>query len=290
MFIGTLIYGLINSAVLIVVAMGFNLTFGISGLANFAYGAFYLLAGYTSWICLYLLGLPYLLSILIAVFFNALLGAVTYRFILLRVRGQLMSEVIVTFAVGLAMLELFRYLGFIGYKYSIPVFFKGSFLILGTYVDIQRLLIIIIGAFLVLCLWVLIHHTRVGLSFRGMAQNERTALSLGISTDRMATLSVSFGAGLAAIAAIIILPLGTISVVEGYDVLISALIVCIIGGLGSISGVVLGSLIIGFSQRFVDSYLSSHWTMIVGLVFMLFVLLVKPSGLLGKQKELEERI
>ena len=95
---------------------------------------------------------------------------------------------------------------------------------------------------------------------------------------------------MAAVAATIIIPLGSISPGEGYEVLIKALAVCIIGGLGSTGGVIVASFIIGFAERFTDTYISSHWTMIVSLAAILIVLIVKPSGLFGKQKELEERI
>ena len=290
MFLGTVVYAIVNSVILALMAIGFNLTFGISGVANFAYGALYIFSAYSSWMILNLLGLPYFLSAAISILITALLGALMYRFVLLRVRGQALSEVIATFAIGLAILELFRYLGFVGFEYNLPVFIDQSFLIAGTYIDMQRILIVIIGAVLVIALWVFTHHTSLGLAFRGIAQDERTALSLGIDSDRIATVAVSFGAGLAAVAATLIIPLGSISPGEGYDVLIKALAVCIIGGLGSTGGVIVASIIIGFAERFTDTYISSHWTMIVSLAAILIVLVVKPSGLFGKQKELEERI
>ena len=134
------------------------------------------------------------------------------------------------------------------------------------------------------------HHTRTGLRFRGIAQDERTALSLGINSDRVAMLSVSFGGAYAAIAAILILPLGTINVEHGYSVLINALAVCIVGGLGSTGGLVLASFLIGYGQTFTVTYLESHWVMLVPLIAILVILVIKPSGLFGKQKELEERI
>jgi branched-chain amino acid transport system permease protein len=290
MFWGTIVYAVVNSVILALVALGFNLTFGISGVANFAYGALYILAAYVSWILLNLLGFPYFLSAGISIVFAAFLGALMYRFILLRVRGQVLSEVIATFGIGLAILELFRYLGFVGFEYTLPVFIDKSIFIAGTYLDMQRVMIVVVSVVLVFLLWLFTHHTSIGLSFRAIAQDERTALSLGINSDWMATLSASFGAGLAAIAAIVIIPLGTISVSEGYHVLINALAVCIIGGLGSTGGVVVASFVIGFAQRFTDSYIGSHWTMIVSLIAMFLVLTIKPSGLYGKQKELEERI
>lgn len=290
MFLGTVVYALINSAILALMAIGFNLTFGISGVANFAHGALYVTAAYVSWLLLNLLGFPYFFSAFLSILLTTFMGALMYRFILLRVRGQALSEVIATFGIGLAILELFRYLGFVGFEYNLPVFIDQSFLILGAFVDMQRIVVVIVGILLVLTLWLFTHHTSLGLAFRGIAQDERTALSLGINSDRIAMLSVSFGAGLAAIAATIIIPLGSIAPGEGYEVLIKALAVCIIGGLGSTGGVIVASFVIGFAERFTDSYISSHWTMIVSLAAILIVLIVKPSGLFGKQKELEERI
>ena len=290
MFWGTFVYAVVNSVSLTLVALGFNLTFGISGVANFAYGAFYISAAYICWMLLNLLKFPFLLAVIITILITTLMGAVIYRVVLLRVRGQPLSEVIATFGIGLAILELFRYLGFIGFEYTLPVFIDRSFMIAGAYVDMQRIFIVIIGVTLVLGLWLFTHYTSLGLAFRGIAQDERTALTFGMDSDRIATLSVSFGAGLAAIAATVIIPLGTISVSEGYDVLIRALAVCIIGGLGSTGGVILASFLIGFAERFTDTYIGSHWTMIVSLAAILIVLIVRPSGLFGKQKELEERI
>jgi len=290
MFIGTTIYALINAFILIILALGFNLTFGISGVSNFAYGALYIMSAYLSWIFLNLLHLPFLFAVLLSILLTSFFGALMYRFVLLRVRGQVLSEVIATFGIGLAILELFSYLGFTGFEYNLPVFFDHSFIIAGTYVDMQRIAVVVIGLILVIALWVFTHHTAIGLAFRGIAQDERTALTFGIDSDWIATLSVSFGAGLAAVAATIIIPLGSITPSEGYDVLIKALAVCIIGGLGSTGGVIVAAFIIGFAERFTDTYIGSHWIMIVSLAAILIVLIVRPSGLFGKQKELEERI
>lgn len=290
MLVGTIIYGVINSVILALMAIGFNLTFGISGIANFAYGAFYIMASYVAWILLNMLDLPYFLSIGFSILLTALLGAVMYRFVLQRLRGQVLSEVIATFGIGMAILELFRYLGFIGFQYTLPVLMDKSVIIAGTYVDMQRIFIVIISMLLVFFLWLFTHHTSLGLAFRGIAQDERTALTFGMDSDRIGLLSVSFGAGLAAVAAVVIIPLGSISVGEGYDVLLNALAVCIVGGLGSTGGVIVASFVIGFAQRFTGTYIGSGWTMIVSLVAIFLVLIVKPSGLFGKQKELEERI
>ena len=286
----TIIYGFINSIILALIALGFSLTFGISGVSNFSYGAMYIMAGYAVWIMINLLGLPFALAAILSIIFTALFGWVLYRLVLLRVRGMVISEVIATFGVGLAILELFRYLGFTGFEYTLPVFTDGSVMIGDTYIDHQRLWIVGIGISLAIGLYLFTRFTKTGLAFRGIAQDEKTALSLGINSDRVAGLSVAFGSGLAAIAAILILPRGTISVNEGYDVLINSMAVCIIGGLGSTVGVIVASFLIGYAQMITDAFSGPHWKMIVSLVAILIILLVKPSGLFGKQKELEERI
>jgi branched-chain amino acid transport system permease protein len=285
-----LIYCLINSAILALMALGFNLTFGISGVANFTYGAIYVVAGFFTWTLIKILNLPYILSALITIGVIGISGIYIYRFILKRIRGLVISEVIATFGIGLVILELLRFIGFIGFKYSLPPFIKGSIEILGAYVDIQRLLIIAFGILLIAALYFFTHHTKIGLSFRGIAQEEHTSLSLGINPDRIASYSMGLGSALGAFSAIAILPLGTITVDGGYDVLINALSVCIVGGLGSTFGVIIASLIIGFAQTLTAMYISPHWVMIVSLLAILLILAIKPSGLLGHQKELEERV
>ena len=290
MLFGTLIYGFINSSILALLAMGFNITFGISGVANFAYGAIYIFAGFLTWILLNSLGLNYLLSVVIAILCSITVGILVYQLIIKRVRGLVLSEVMATFGLGLAIMELFRYFDFVGFRYTLPVFVDGSISLGGVYVDYQRLFIALIAVGMTLFLYLFTHHTKIGLSFRAIAQEERTALTLGINSDLYGAFSIAFGAGLAAIAAIVILPLGTIAVEGGYEVLINALAVCIVGGLGSTVGILIASVLIGYAQTFTANYLEPHWMLLVSLIAIAAVLIIKPSGLFSHQKELEERV
>lgn len=285
-----LVYGLINSAVLALMAIGFNLTFGISGVANFSYGAIYVVAGFMTWSLINLLHIPYPVSAISTIIVIGIFGTLIYRLIIKRIRGLVISEVIATFGISIVILELLRYIGFIGFKYSLPVFINGSIEIFDAYVDIQRLIIIGFVILLIIILYLFTHHTKIGLAFRGIAQEEHTSLSLGINPDWIASLSMGLGSSLGAFAAIVILPLGTITVDGGYDVLINALSVCIVGGLGSTFGIIIASLIIGYAQTLTAMYLAPHWTMIVSLFAILVILVFKPSGILGHQKELEERV
>ena len=285
-----IIYGLVNSVILALIAMGFSLTFGISGVANFAYGGFYLLSGFLVWMLLNYLKFPFALAIVVTIGVVGFLGFATYWVILLRVRGIALSEVIATYALGVGILELFRWLGFVTYEFTLPYFKKGMVMIAGVPVDYQRLFIIGIGLAMVFFLYFFTHYTRIGLAFRGIAQNERTAISLGIRSDLTAALSLAFGSAMAAVAAIVILPLGIISINTGYEVLLIAVAVGIVGGLESVPGILVASLILGYAQVITGTYFSPEWMMVVYLAAIVIILSIKPSGLFGKFKELEERV
>lgn len=271
-------------------AIGLSFTFGISGIANFAYGGLYIFSAYITWQLLNAAGLPYFVAIVISVLATAGLGALVYWLVLLRVRGQVLSEVIATFALGVGILELLRWSGLTGYGFKLPRFADGDVEIMDIVIDYQRLIVVIIGLGLVAFIYFFTRYTKLGRSFRAIAQNERTALSFGVESDWTAMLSLAFGSALGAVAAVTLMPLSIIMVEEGANVLIFALAVGIIGGLESIPGVIVASFILGYAQVITATYLSPHLIMVVALAAIIAVLLIKPSGLFGKSKELEERV
>jgi branched-chain amino acid transport system permease protein len=285
-----LIYGTINSISLALMALGFALVYGISRVPNFAHGALYVITGFIAWSLLRALGLNYLLSIVLAIIAIGVVGALIYQFVLIRVRGMSISEIIASYAIGLAILEGLRWGGFKGTTYTLPAFIEGSINIGGVPVDLHRVLVVAIGAAVVAFLWLFTHYTRIGLALRGMAQDERAALMLGIDSDVMAVVAMASGAMLAGLAGIVLLPLGNIVVEKGYDVLIQAIAVCIVGGLGSWMGAVLAAFLIGFAQILTVVYLGTHFQMVVALLAIILTLILRPSGHFGMQKELEERV
>ncbi len=218
------------------------------------------------------------------------IGALMYQFILIRVRGMAISEIIASYAIGLAILEGLRWGGFKGMTYTLPTFIQGSIFIAGVPVDLHRIVVLICGVALVSVLWLFTHYTRMGLALRGVAQDERAALMLGIDSDRMAVVAMAFGSMLAGLAAVFLLPLGNIVVESGYNVLILAIAVCIVGGLGSWMGAVLAAFLIGFAQILTEVYLGTHFKTVVALLAIIITLILRPSGLFGRQKELEERV
>jgi len=284
------IYGVINSLILALMAIGFALAYSVSRVPNFAHGALYILAGYISWLFLNELGLNYVLCIILAIIITAIVGWLIYQFVLVRVRGMPISEIIASFSIGIAILEFLRWHGLRGGTFVLPVFHSATVHPFGVPVDLQRILIIGIAALVTLAIWSFTHYAKVGLSLRAIAQDERAALMLGIDSDRAAALALALGSALAAVAALVILPLGSITVTTGYDVLIFAIAVCICGGLGSWGGTILAAFVLGFAQIITVYFIAPHFQIVVALLAVILILIFKPSGLFGTQKELEERV
>ncbi|MFC2141133.1 branched-chain amino acid ABC transporter permease [Acidobacteriota bacterium] len=291
-----LIYGTINSVTFALIAVGFTLVYGVSRVPNFAHGSIYVLVGFLTWTFINDLKINYFLAILFSLVIAAMIGLFIYRVILIRLRGMPTSEIIASFAVGLIILEGLRmqgiggFKGFIGPFYALPPFVEGKVIIFGVFVDFQRLIILGIGLAIAVLLWVFTHHTKIGLSLRAIAQDEQAAMMLGINSDRTAMISMAVGSALAGLAAVTILPLGNVSVEAGYKVLIYALAICIVGGLGSWAGSILAAFTIGFAMKISTSLFGAVWESVVLVGTIILILLFKPSGLLGKQKELEDRV
>jgi len=285
-----IIYGVVNSVVLLMMAFGFTLIYGITRLPNFAHGAIYIFTGYISWIMINKMHFNFIISSIIAILFSSLLGVFIYVFILKRIRGMTMNEIIATYAIGVAIIEIFKWMGFKGSTYAIPVIVDKTFFIGEVPLDMQRALIVLFGVVVLLGVYLFTKFTKSGLAFRGIAQDERAALMLGINSDRIGILSMALGSALCGFAALMILPLGNVVPEIGYEVLIYAFAVCLIGGIGSWQGTIFASFIIGFLQIITTNYLDPKYQMVFTLLAIIVTLIIKPSGFFGKQKELEERV
>ncbi|WP_052666001.1 branched-chain amino acid ABC transporter permease [Nitriliruptor alkaliphilus] len=285
-----LVYGAVSTSTILLISLGFSLTFGLTGVANFAHAAFYLASGYVLWLLLNSVGLPYAVAVVVTIALLALAGALLYRVVIAPVRGIVLSEVIATFALGIAILEFFRYLGFVTYEYRLPVFHRGQIAVLGRPIDYQRISIVVVAVLVTVGLWWFTQRTNTGRALRAVSQDEQTALTLGIRSEWAATVSVALSGALAAVAAITILPLGVMSINTGYTAILIALAATVLGGIESLWGLVAGSAILGFTQTTTGVYLGEEWAVMVYLVAIVFMLAWRPSGLFGRTHLLEERV
>ena len=149
-----LLYGPITSISLALFAIGFAMVYGVSRLPNFAHGALYVLSGFITWSFFKSMGLNYLLSIVLSMVATGVIGALIYQFVLIRIRGMEISEIMASYALGLAILEGLRWRGFRGMTYTLPAFIEGSTKIAGVPVDYQRLLVVAASAVLTLAVWI----------------------------------------------------------------------------------------------------------------------------------------
>ncbi len=285
-----LLFGIINSVTLSLTALGFTLVYGISRLPNFAHGALYVTSGYIVWLGVNALGLGYAPAIAAGIVATAILGGLIYRLVILRIRGMGIPEIIATYAIGLAIIEGLRWGGLRGSTFTLPSFLPGTATIGGIAVDHQRLFVLGFGVVVFATLGFFVKYTKTGLALKAIAQDERAAMMLGIDSDRKALVSFALGSGLSAFAAVLILPLGNIVVETGYNVLIYSIAVSIIGGLGSFGGAIVASFIIGFAQILTEVFLSAQYQMVISLLAIIVTLLLRPSGIFGKQKELDDRV
>ena len=284
------IFGVINSLILTLMAVGFALAYSVSRVPNFAHGALYVMTAYLSWVFLNKLGLNYLLCIILSIIITAIVGWLIYRLVLIRVRGMQTSEIIASSAIGVAILEFMRWQGLRGGIFILPTVAGGTIDMFGTPVDFHRIFVVGVAVLVTVLIWVFTRYSKVGLGLRAIAQDERAALMLGIDSDLAASIALALGSALAGVAAIVILPLGSITVTGGYDVLIFAIAVCICGGLGSWRGMIAAAFTLGFAQIIAIELIATHFAMVVVMLAIIMTLIFKPSGLLGSQKELEERV
>jgi branched-chain amino acid transport system permease protein len=291
-----IIYGLVNGMTFLLMAVGFSFVYGISRLPNFAHGALYVVTGFITWSFINNAGVPYWLSVVLSILIVSLIGIAIYQFLLIRVRGMPISEIIVSFAVALGILEGLRlqgiggFKGFIGPGYVLPPMVDRVLVTSWLTIDWQRLLIIAAGLLILGLMWLFTHYHKLGLALRAMAQHERAALMLGINSDRMANVALAIGSALSGVAAVVIMPLGNINIESGYSVLTHAIAVCVIGGLGSWMGTVIAALILGMATTVMSALGGTMWNNVLIFGLIILILIARPSGLFGQQKELEERV
>ncbi len=296
MDVEVIIYGLVKGMTFVLMAVGFSFVYGISRLPNFAHGALYVVTGFITWSFINKAGLPYWLSVVLSILIVSLIGMAIYQFLLIRVRGMPISEIIVSFAVALGILEGLRLQGFGGFKgfigpgYVLPPMVDRVVVTDWLTIDWQRLLIIAAGLLILGLMWLFTHYHKLGLALRAMAQHERAALMLGINSDRMANVALAIGSALSGFAAVVIMPLGNINCESGYSVLTHAIAVCVIGGLGSWMGTVIAALTLGMATTVMSAFGGTMWNNVLVFGLIILILIARPSGLFGQQKELEERV
>ena len=276
-----LILGTIWGAVYSLIAVGFTLIFGVAGIINLSHGAFFMLGAYLAYTFMSILGLNVVLSAVLAVLIVAIIGMIIDRFAIRPMRDRHAYVLILTLALASFFQECMY--GIYGpYGKSVEVFLKGELILGGVNVSYQKLLTFFVSAALVILLWLFIKNTKTGKSISAVSQNKDAALLVGIQYERVYLMTMGISAGLAAMAGVFIAPiLEAVPTMWAFP-LFKAFAIVIIGGLGSLGGAIIASLLLGYSETMVSMLISANYSDMVYLVAIIIVLAVRPTGLSGK--------
>ena len=284
-----LITGLVNGGVYALLAIGFSLIFGVARIVNIAHTAFYMLAAYCFYVLLTKTGLGFLLSGLISITAVTLLSVVCYRLVIEPVREHDSAVLIATIALALVFQELMLFV-FGGNYLGIPSTLEGAVVVLGVSIPYQRLLILVVAAAMLLSVWFVLYHTRLGLAIRATANDLEVANLMGMNVNRIAMATVAISVALASVAGVVVAPVYVVDPFMWLAPLVTMLAIVVLGGLGSLKGSLIGALIIGYVEAITvfavpaGAYLKGA----VALLIMVIVLLARPEGLFGVVFE-EER-
>jgi branched-chain amino acid transport system permease protein len=281
-FVIQLLNGISLAGLLFFLASGLTLVFGLMRIVNLAHGGFYLIGGYLGLTIVTATG-NFWLALLVAGVGIAAFGLFTERVLLRRLRGQELPEVLLTVGIATVLGDL-ALATWGGDPRTVPVpgYLAGSVTLGDITYPRFRLVVTVCAVVIGLVLWYLQQRTRIGAIIRAGVDDRETIAALGINIDRVFTGVFIFGALLAGVAGVI--GGAFLSLLPGADVqvLLLGLVVVIIGGLGSLPGAALGSVIVGLADAFGRSELPQIASFIL-FAPMALVLILRPQGLLGRR-------
>lgn len=283
LFILTLMNGLTLAALYFLVASGFTLIFGLMRNVNLAHGSLFLLGGYIGYSVGDLTGSWF--AALIAGFVSvALTGLLLQVFVFRYMDGQELRQTLVTIGLSIVLADIYMWIwGGDTYQFDPPEWtqFPMPMPIINAY-PAFRLLVLLIAIVIGVGLWLFLNRTRIGAMIRAGVDDKRMLSASGVNVQRVFAVTFALGAGLAGAAGVIG---GTaLSIAPGEDVryLLASLIVVIVGGMGSITGAVIGALLIGVAETMGMAYAPTYGVVFT-FIIMVVVLALRPQGIMGKK-------
>jgi branched-chain amino acid transport system permease protein len=274
-----IVIGMINA----LSAIGVSLIVGIMKVINFAHGELYIFAGYFSYHLSVTLGVPPLLAMPLSVLFVFIIGIGMERTLIRPTYGDEMYSLIITFILSI-VLQNAALLLFGPYPNKPPNLLDGATNLFGLfYYGNQRLLSFFISIGLLICIFYLIKRTWFGKSIRAVSQDREMASLMGVDHFRINMLSFGLGAALAGAAGVIIAPIFPVTPTGSSAVSLTAFVVVVLGGMGSLKGCVIGGLLLGVIENLAAAYISTMYRHIFGFIILILVLVFRPWGLFGQK-------
>ena len=268
---------------LFLLSAGFSLIFGLMRIPNLVHGSLFMLGAYFGATFVVWYKFDFWLAAILSGLLVAALGGLIERFLLRRLAGAQLAQVLVTLGLSFMIADLCLMV-WTGDPISVatPAHFAGATRVLGVMFPLYRLAIVFIAVVVAVLLWLLLDRTRLGAMIRAGVDDPDMARVVGIRVSRLFTIVFCLGAGLAGFAGVIGAPILSVYPGLDFDMLPLALVVVILGGIGSLPGSLLGSFIIGFLYTYGQALLPelAYFVLFLPMVLML---LLRPQGLFGRQ-------
>jgi len=286
--------GMTRGSIYALIALGYTMVYGIIKLINFAHGEIYMIGAFTALIISTVLGFTGMNPILIlviasvlAIFFSSSYGVTMEKLAYKPLREAPRLSALIS-AIGMSMfLQNYVLLAqtpdFLSFPDLIPdfKFLKPVDKILSS----TQLVIFVTTAVVMILLTILIKFTRTGKAMRATSQDAKMAQLLGININKVITVTFIIGSATAAIGGVLISShTGQLNYYIGFIAGIKAFVAAVLGGIGSIPGAVLGSFVLGWTESFGTGYISSDYEDVFAFIFLIIILIFRPSGILGRKE------
>lgn len=284
-FLQQTLNGIILGCIYALIALGLSLIFGILETANFAHGEFYMIGAFIGFFSASLLGLPFFISILVAMAGMAVLGAVIERVVFRPIVGKpLINSMLLSFGLSTALANLALFLFKPDPRKIESGLSEFHFDICGIFMTAERLSILVLCVVLVCLLSWFIQYTKTGKSMRAIAQDRTAAELAGINVRRIYSVTFAISGALAAAAGTMVGAMFYVQPDMGLAVTLKSFIIITLGGIGQIKGVIVAAILIGLVESLGGGFISYAYKDAYPFILMLILFILKPEGLAGGGK------
>lgn len=290
--------GLSLGSILILIALGLSIVYGLAGIINMAHGEFLMIGAYTTY-CIQtlfteVLKVPYtdllfIISLPLSFLVAGLLGLLLERLVVRHLYARPLESLLATWGVSLILIQTARSLFGDLTAVKTPAFLSGG-LAVSPHLALpyNRIFIIGLTALIVLLTYLMLYKTRLGLQIRSVTQNRNMSACLGIDTKRVAALTFFFGSGLAGIAGCAMTLIGNVVPDMGQTYIVDSFLVVVTGGVGKIVGTIVSGLGIGFFTKILEAFFQAVYGKVCILLFIMLFMQYKPKGLFPYKGRLAE--
>jgi branched-chain amino acid transport system permease protein len=274
--------GLVLGGILVLMAVGLSLIFGLMTVVNFSHGALYMLGAYVAFTILAFTK-SFWLSLILAPLVVGMLGLLIQRFLIRRLYGRSPDDpLLLTFGLSLVLVEAVKVVwGKVGLTVDPPRDLAGAVNLGFMNFPVYRLFVVAVTALVLVGLWLFLEKTNVGLIIRAGTRDALMVRALGIDLGRIWLLVFGLGIALAGLAGVLAAPMRGVYAEMGVEIIIECFVVVVVGGMGSLLGAIVAGLLIGEIVS-LTTFFAPKLAEIVVFLVMAVVLLVRPSGLFGE--------